>query len=237
MVHKYLRSIAAVAAATAVAASVAISAPATAAPDISDPITLLPPGFPCIHTNVYPVPVLDWGWRPIDGEAPRYIEAEGGKGRGYLDLYTTPGGRTNFFHIGISTPLSDLLGPESLGFLHSGQTAFQLRITRAESIGDLSGFTTLVWEPAYNNNAGLNGWVDSNDLARGRWWSTKPIAGLENRDTWLTLDQISALNPRAQVLDYGVSVGTAGSQAILGTADDIRYGCARWDFEPFRFGS
>ena len=82
------------------------------------------------------------GWRAASTPRP------GASGAGYLDLYTPANGVTNYFHPGISTPLSDLLGPNSLGFLHSGATAFQLRIRWADRTdGDLTGFTTLVWEP------------------------------------------------------------------------------------------
>jgi len=237
MVHRGFRSSAAVVAATS-AAFVAFSAPASAQPGSADPASLLPPGFPCIHTNVYPIFPAEWGWGPIDGAPPRYAAAPGPSGFGYLDLYTPPNGVTNYFHPGISTPLSDLLGPGSLGFQHRGLTNFQLRIRGADRIDDdRSGFTTLVWSPIYNNNEGANDWFRSSDLARGQWWSTRDIEGLPANFPTATLQQISQLNPDAQVTEYGVSVGTADAQPWQGAADDITYGCARWDFEPLPSGS
>ncbi|WP_020105145.1 hypothetical protein [Nocardia sp. 348MFTsu5.1] len=241
MVHKYLRSGAAMAAAAAMAASVAISAPASAAPGdgSSDPITLLPPGFPCIHTNVYPFPVLDWGWTALDANAPTYQEGSAGTGNGFLNLHADPGTQTNFFHIGIDTPLSDLLRPNSLGFEHRGLTTFQLRIRGADRTdGDRYGYTALVWQPAYNGDEGLNQWWDSNDLASGNWWSTRDIKGLAaNAVEKATLEEIAEANPDAQVTAYGVLVGTAESQPDEGFADNVRYGCAKWDFEPLPAGS
>lgn len=238
MVHKFLRSGAAVLAAAGLTATIAISTPASAAPGSSDPITLLPPGFPCIHTNVYPFPVLEWGWQPVDGMSPAYVTGTGGRGNGYLDFTTPPGEQTNLFHLGISTPLSDLLGRNSLGFEHEGQVTFQLRIRGADRTdGDRSGYTSLVWEPAYNGGAGLGDWANSDDLARGQWWSTYSIAGvLEDAQELKTLEQISDSNPGAQVTLYGLVLGTAG-ETQYGKADDVRYGCARWDFEPLPSGS
>ncbi|WP_020105146.1 hypothetical protein [Nocardia sp. 348MFTsu5.1] len=242
MVHKYLRSGAAMAAAAAVAVSVAISAPASAAPGDGgsvDPITLLPPGFPCIHTNVYPLPVLDWGWRNLEANAPTYQEGSAGTGNGFLNLHAEPGTQTNFFHAGIDTPLSDLLRPNSLGFEHRGLTTFQLRIRGADRIdNDWYGFTTLVWQPSSNGDEGLNQWWNSDDLASGNWRSTRDIEGLpDDNVSTLTLEEISDANPDAQVTAYGVSVGTAQSSPQDGFADDVRYGCARWDFEPLPAGS
>lgn len=173
----------------------------------------------------------------MDGAPPRYAASPGASGAGYLDLYTPANGVTNYFHPGISTPLSDLLGPNSLGFLHSGATAFQLRIRWADRTdGDLTGFTTLVWEPAKNGNVGASGWAGSYDLATGQWWSTRDIKGLAANGPTATLRQISDNNPRANVTDYGVSVGRT-NQALQAAADDIVYGCARWDFEPLPSGS
>lgn len=235
MVSRGFRSGAAVTAAAS-AALIGFGAPASAQDGSAD---LLPSGFPCIHTNVYPFPLLDWGWGPNDGVAPRFAAAPGPSGAGYLDLYTPPNGVTNFFHPGINTPLSMLLGGNSLGFRHQGATAFQLRIRGADRPDDLSGFTTLVWEPVYNGNPPANAWVDSFDLARGQWWSTRDIGGQPAGAATAnlrTLEEISSANPRAFVTEYGVNVGRT-NVASQGLADDIVYGCARWDFEPAPSGS
>ncbi|PXW31653.1 UNVERIFIED_CONTAM: hypothetical protein DES50_10451 [Williamsia faeni] len=245
MVHKYFRSIAAVAAATAVAASVAFTAPASAAPGDGssggsvDPITLLPPGFPCVHTNVYPLPVLEWGWQQLEATAPTYVEGSGGRGNGYLNLSAEPGTQSNLFHAGIDTPLSDLLGRNSLGFEHQGPTTFQLRLRGADrDDDDRYGFTTLVWQPESNGNVGLDDWADSDDLALGQWWSTRNIAGLPaDMAKFATLADIAKANPDAQVTAYGVLVDNKQSSPLAGKADDVRYGCARWDFEPLPAGS
>jgi hypothetical protein len=188
---------------------------------------------------VYPLPILDWGWRPLDGAPPRYVAEPGAVGAGYLDLDTPANAVTNYFQPGINTPLTDLARPNSLGFLHRGATAFQLRILGADRTDNApGGFATLVWEPVYNNVTSTD-WVRSSDLANGRWWSTRDIAGQPAGATdanFRTLRQIADANPGAFVTDYGVNVGR-NTQAVQGDADDITYGCARWNFEPLPRGS
>ncbi|EME19089.1 hypothetical protein G419_15417 [Rhodococcus triatomae BKS 15-14] len=198
----------------------------------SGPPSVLPPGFPCIHTNVYPI--ASWGWLPLDAGAPRFAEGDQASGTGWLDMYAPPGGRTSYFHPGINTPLRDLAAdPASLSFAHQGQyTSFQLRIQGADRPDEPGGFTTLVWWPSANGGSGATDWTVSN-LTGGQWWSTNAIGGLDGgQGDTATLAEISAANPRAFVTSYGVlnDSGTGG-------ADDVTYGCARWDFEPLPAGS
>lgn len=237
------RSAAAASAATAVL--LALAAPAAAqsegssgggseggGSESSAPPSLLPPGFPCLHTNVYPV--ATWGWLPLDAGSPRFAEGDEASGAGWLDMYAPPGGRTSFFQAGINTPLRDLAADSSaLGFTHTGAyTSFQLRLRGADRPDDAGGFTTLVWWPSANGGAGATGWTTT-DLLAGQWWSTNAIGGLAGgQGSTATLAEIAEANPRAFVTSYGVlnDSGTGG-------ADDIVYGCARWDFEPLPAGS
>lgn len=225
---------------TAAMATVILSGiPASAQNGSADPGSadmaggLLPPGFPCLRANVYPF--LSGLWGPLDGGAPRYAVGTEASGDGYLDMYAPPGGRTNYYHPGINTPLRDLTGPQSLGFMHRGQyVSFHLRLRLADRTDtDRSGFTTLVWWPSANGNAGATDWATSNDLGSGQWWSTQPIAGLAGgQQSTATLQAIAEANPRAIVTEYGVmnDNGTGG-------ADKVVYGCATWDFEPRPSGS
>ncbi|MFF0814361.1 hypothetical protein ACFYVR_04265 [Rhodococcus sp. NPDC003318] len=236
----------AAAASAAAAVLIALAAPAAAQSDgsvgggsesssgseSSAPPSLLPPGFPCLHTDVYPV--ASWGWLPLDAEAPRFVEGEEASGKGWLDTSVPDGGRVSFFHAGINTPLRDLAAdPASLAFTHQGRyTSFQLRLRGADRPDDPSGFTTLVWWPTANGDAGVDGW-STDSLTGGQWWSTTAIGGLAGgQGSTATLAEISAANPRAFVTSYGVlnDSGTGG-------ADDVTYGCARWDFEPLPAGS
>ncbi|MFD1811258.1 hypothetical protein [Rhodococcus gannanensis] len=231
-------------ASAAAAVLLALAAPASAQSDgsaggsldggseSSGPPSLLPPGFPCIHTNVYPI--ATWGWLPLDAGAPRFAEGDEASGTGWLDMYAPPGGRTSYFHPGINTPLRDLAAdPASLSFAHQGQyTSFQLRIQGADRPDEPGGFTTLVWWPSANGGAGATDWTVSS-LTGGQWWSTNAIGGLDGgQGDTATLAEISEANPRAFVTSYGVlnDSGTGG-------ADDVTYGCARWDFEPLPAGS
>lgn len=221
-----------VAAATAAAALVIFSAPGVAQSAGSSTPSFIPPGFPCVHANV--TPLFTWGWFPLDGDAPRFAEGSEASGAGWLDMTAAPGGRTTYFHPGINTALRDLAAsPESLSFRHQGRfTSFQLRLRGADRPGEPSGFTTLVWWPPANGNVGENGWATA-ALTEGQWWSTNPIGGLAGgQGATATLRQIADANPRAFVTEYGV-LNDSGA----GAADDITYGCARWDFEPMPSGS
>ncbi|ROZ88648.1 hypothetical protein [Gordonia sp. OPL2] len=197
-----------------------------------DPV--LPPGFPCIHTNVYPV--ATWGWVPLSAHAPRFVTGPAGaSGNGSLDLLN-PRGAVNYFHLGINTPLNQLASQRyALGFQHQGRyVSYQLRVRGADRTDRAaSGFSTLVWEPRFNGGIGNDRMVTSRDLARGRWWSTSPIAGLPTRDQAIPLTEIARLNTRAFVTEYGVQ-NTSSEAAFV---DNLVYGCAKWDFQPMPAGS
>ncbi|WP_245672840.1 hypothetical protein [Aldersonia kunmingensis] len=222
---------------TAFAAVVAFAPVAAAQPDSGEPGSFLPPGFPCLQNTVYPVPILNWGWTPLDGSEPKFVAGPPeASGAGSLDMALPPGAaRVNYYQAGISTPLRDLaINPASLAFIHKGPyVAFHLRIRNAERPGDISGFTTLVWWPSANGGEGANSWVNSRNLANQQWWSTNEIAGLAGgQAATATLKQISDANPRAQVSAYGIQ-----NDSGTGGADNVVYGCARWDFEPLPGGS
>ncbi|MGC4961778.1 hypothetical protein ACPXCG_15015 [Gordonia sp. DT218] len=224
--------IAASAAALAVIPGLTAVGTANAGPNGSlDPI--LPPGFPCIHTNVNP-PVATWGWSRLDGSQPIFMSGPGGQsGKGSLHMYNSRGAAA-YFHSGFSTPLPQLARQRnSLGYMYKGtSTTFQIRVRDAKRTDKVvSGFTTLVWQPNYNGGAGANSFVTNNDLAAGKWWSTQPIAGQPAGQSNLrTLSQIADANPRAWVTEYGVRNGSATEQNSY--ADNIVYGCSKWDFEP-----
>ncbi|MQY29134.1 hypothetical protein [Nocardia aurantia] len=233
MVLRGVRSSSAVLLAAA-AAVIAFGVPAWAEESGADSAEGLPPGFPCGHTTVSPLSTSLWF--PLDGRAPRYAEGTQASGTGYLDMYAPPGGRTNYFHPGINTRLSDLAaGPQNLGFMHQGQyVSFQLRLRLADRTDtDRSGFTTLVWWPPANGDVGAANWATSDDLVGGRWWSTQPIQGLAGgQSATATLPEIAQNNPHAIVTEYGVF-----NDSGTGAADRVVYGCRTWDFEPLANGS
>lgn len=194
-----------------------------------DPI--LPPGFPCIHTNVYQ-PVATWGWTKLDGSEPQFVDGPAGaSGRGSLYLENARG-PASYFHPGFSTPLNQLANQRNaLGYMFdSTQATFQLRVRGANRTDRTpSGFTTLVWQPQYNGHSKLSSFVTANDLARGKWWSTQPIAGGPTQAKLMTLPEIAQQNPRAWVSEYGVRNASKSPGAHV---DNIVYGCSKWDFEP-----
>ncbi|MYR08633.1 hypothetical protein GTV32_21015 [Gordonia sp. SID5947] len=195
-----------------------------------DPI--LPPGFPCIHTNVFP-PVATWGWTRLDGHEPKFVVGPGGQsGKGSLKLENSRG-PASYFHPGFSTPLPQLARQRNaLGFMFKGTSAtFQIRVRDAKRTDRVvSGFTTLVWQPSKNGVTNADNFVTRRDLARGRWWSTQPIAGqAAGQNNLRTLTQIADQNPRAWVTEYGVRNGSTTPTSYV---DNIVYGCSKWDFEP-----
>jgi hypothetical protein len=108
------------------------------------------------------------------------------------------------------------------------------------------GFTTLVFEPVYNTDQGsvVSGdWQDWDAYNGGNaiWWSSNPIPGAPNRDTFVTWDSIVAANPDAVIIGgFGVNQGS-GNPALISAVDalSIGYGadCFTYDFEPYRIAT
>ena len=99
------------------------------------------------------------------------------------------------------------------------------------------GFTTLVFEPVYNAGQGavINGeWQDWDAYAGGTaiWWSSNPIPGAPNRDTFVSWSTITALNPDAVIIGgYGVNQGS-GNPALITNVDGLTLNDTTYDFEP-----
>lgn len=95
------------------------------------------------------------------------------------------------------------------------------------------GFTTLVFEPVYNESqhAVAEGvWQDWNAGDASRWWSTNPIPGAPNRDTFVTLADIKAQNADAVVGKVSINQG-GGNPGLTAAADGLTINDSVYNFE------
>jgi len=81
-------------------------------------------------------------------------------------------------------------------------------------------FTTLVYEPYLNGYSPqpTDGFRTYDaDEAPQKWWSSKPIPGLETRDKTMTWAELAAKYPDARVLGYGWNQGSgnSGSRSVV----------------------
>lgn len=174
------------------------------------------------------------GWGAQDG-TPIYVPGpSGADGYGSLELTTVGQPKQNYFH-SANTSLSGISG---LGYKVDVATgvpaSYQLQVIGATQSGNSQNtvFTSLVWEPAYNGQAnGPNGgFVTESNLENGVWWSSHPIAGAPNRNTFVPLSTIIAANPGATIVAYGVNVGT-GTPDATSFVDDVSFQSQVTNFE------
>ncbi|HEY9282632.1 MAG TPA: hypothetical protein VIP46_04170 [Pyrinomonadaceae bacterium] len=149
----------------------------------------------------------------------------------------------NFEHVG--TPLADVdtIGYSTFRSAGSAQQVAALNL-QVDVNGDApGGFTTLVFEPVYNTGQGTvqdNVWQTWDAYSGGNaiWWSSNPIPGAPNRDTFVTWNTIVAANPDAVIVGgVGINQGS-GNPGLITAVDKFQFGygddCFTYDFEPFR---
>jgi len=167
-------------------------------------------------------------------------------GLGSLEL-TTPTGADkiqafNYDHIG--TTLNSINEMGYSNYRESGDAQQTTALNMEVDINGAApgGFTTLVFEPVYNTGQGTiadGAWQswDAYDGGGAIWWSSNPIPGAPNRDTFVPWSTIVASNPDAVIVGgYGVNMGS-GNPALTASSDAlvIGYGGDRvtYDFEPY----
>lgn len=165
-------------------------------------------------------------------------------GTGSLEL-TTPTGDDkisvfNFDHAG--TPLRDVSALSYSTYRAAGDAQQVASINiQVDSNGIApGGFTTLVFEPAYNTDQGavVSGeWQDWNAYNQGQgvWWSSNPISAAPNRDTFVSWETIVNANPQAVIVGgVGVNQGS-GNPALVTSVDALVFGNSvdtfAYDFE------
>jgi hypothetical protein len=167
-------------------------------------------------------------------------------GIGSLEL-TTPGSSDKVFAFNydhVNTPLSTIngMGYSTYRSAGSAQQVTSLNIEVDPNGPDVAGgFTTLVFEPVYNTTQGAvandtwQAW-DAYNGGQARWWSSNPIPGLPNRDTFVSWDTVVANNPDAVILGgYGLNQGS-GNAGLVTNVDALSLStttdAVTYDFEP-----
>ena len=151
----------------------------------------------------------------------------------------------NYDHVGTSLADIDKMGYAT--YRDTGAVANQVPAINIQV--DINGgtlqpgdFTTLVFEPVYNTGQGAiqdDVWQtwDAYQGGQAIWWSSNPIPGAPNRDTFVTWDTILANNPNATIVGgYGINQGS-GNPALTAASDILSLGynseCVTYDFEPY----
>jgi hypothetical protein len=166
-------------------------------------------------------------------------------GAGSLE-FTTPTGADkvtafNFDHVGTALSSVDALGYSTYRSAGNDPQVAALNIQVDVNGADPGGFTTLVFEPAYNTGQGtvVSGqWQNWNAFQGGNaiWWSSNAIPGAPNRDTFVPWSTIVTSNPNAVIVGgFGVNQGS-GNPALTTAADALTIGhggnTTTYDFEP-----
>ncbi len=131
----------------------------------------------------------------------------------------------NFDHVGTRLADVNTIGYSTYRSAGSAQQVAALNVqVDVNGVNTPGGFTTLVFEPVYNTAQGavVSGqWQTWDAVAGGeaRWWSSNPIPGAPNRDTFVTLDTIRGLNPDA-VIAGGFGANQGGGNPGLKTSVD-----------------
>jgi len=182
-------------------------------------------------------PTNTQGWVTQDGAPSYVIGPAGADGAGSLKFATdsTSSSKENYFQP-TNTPLA---GVNRLGYMvdvTSGVPAsYQLQVLGVHRTDSTSTFTSLVWEPVYNGqvNGPNGGFVTESNLENGIWWSSHPIDGdpLGNNG-FVSLSQIIEANPGAQVVAFGINVGS-GTPDATSYVDDVTFNGTTYNFEPF----
>jgi hypothetical protein len=168
-------------------------------------------------------------------------------GTGSLELSVPTGGDkvTAFNYDYNATKLSmiDAMGYSTYRTSGSAQQVAALNIQVDINGAASGGFTTLVFEPVYNTTQGVvvnDTWQNWDAYKGGEaiWWSSNPIPGAPNRDTFVSWNSILALNPDATILGgYGINQGS-GNVALTTAVDKLIIGVSgnttTYDFEVVR---
>lgn len=148
----------------------------------------------------------------------------------------------NYDHRG--TPLADVRSMSYYTYrtAGTGQQVTAINVEVDVNGAAPGGFTTLVFEPVYNTTQGTvtNGqwqYWDAYNGGNAIWWSSNPIPGAPNRDTFVPWSTIVAANPDAVIVGgYGLNQGS-GNPGLVSSVDALHFDtpsvAVTYDFEPF----
>ena len=165
-------------------------------------------------------------------------------GVGSFEL-TTPTGADkatlfNFEHIGTQLDDIEAIAYSTYRSAGSAEQVAALNIQVDVNGAAPGGFTTLVYEPVYNGDVVSGEWQTWDAFAGGNaiWWSSNPIPGAPNRDTFVSWNTILANNPDAVIVGgFGINQGS-GNPALVSAVDALTLGYngsqVVYNFEPYR---
>lgn len=189
-------------------------------------------------------PVNTRGWSTADTRPGGVVafaqDATAPRGSGALQLTTsaTTAAKAQYLHE-TTTPLADVTNlsyytkQNSASFV-GGDASYQLIVLLCGT----TGFTTFVFEP-YENGVVTPGLWQSWDVVAGQMWSSRSvtcgsssvIAG-GGGPPFYTLAGLQALFPNAEVIGFGVNIGTF-NPAYNVESDLVRFNDTTYDFEVF----
>jgi hypothetical protein len=197
-------------------------------------------------TTVIVTPTNQQGWSTADtrpGGTVTFVadeSAPGGEGALQLTTDATITAKAQYLHAA-DTPLADVTElsywtKQVSALFPFGDPSYQLIV----NLLGTTGFTTLVFEPYQNPDQGLvvnNVWQDW-DVDAGLFWSTRTVTcsagnivvGTAGGPATYTLAQIQAMCPNAQVIGFGVNIGTNNPGYTVRT-DLFNFNGTIYDFE------
>jgi hypothetical protein len=197
-------------------------------------------------TTITVTPSNTQGWAETDtrpGGEVHFVSDTSAPGEGALQLKTDASdpAKAQYMHaadnvaIGDVTNLSYAAKQVSSSF-PEGQASYQLPV----NLNGTSGFTTFVYEPYNQEPAGdvTPGTWQTWDVAAGRMWSSRTVTCGDNTINaggggapFYTLSQIKEMCPEAQVIGFGVNVGTTNPSYDV-YVDTVAFNDTTYDFEP-----
>ena len=210
-------------------------------------------------TNVVitPANAAAQGWSTADtrpGGAVGFVaDSTAPAGLGALQLTTdaTTAAKAQFMH-DASTPLSQVSElsystkqNSALSFA-GGDATYQLLVCLGGIAPSCTGFTTLVFEPYWQNGGSPDaapvapGTWQSWDVAAGLFWSSRTyssggcsVTAGAGGPPFYTLSDLRTACPDAVVVGFGVSIGTYNASYDI-ESDLVNFNGTAYDFEPYQ---
>ena len=172
---------------------------------------------------------------PGNGSVAFVAAADAPKGTSVLDMQTTTGKSVaTFLPSAAGRLLSELT---SFGYASkviaspnpNYDVTAQIEVLKSSAPAFKSGYTTVVFEPYNNGNAGVVGW-HRNDVVHGNVWSTKALpSGDCSQAVPCAFSTFVSENPKAVIMSapkfrIGQNGGTPATDAGEYQVDDVLYG-------------